>query len=297
MRSVLVEIRIYLENMIETHQKLKQLQQRILERKEEIYHDTYSRTDSDYSKVLFVERNKLFHVLFYGSVMDESFLDLLVAISQSEIAVNIESLIFHEADEGANGTMELDFTELIESNAIFSNLKYFYVKPYQNRWHNHPLIDNLNLQEEDVVSNIIAKMPSLKTLTLPNAPRKDFFKLDLSNIYSLNIYSGYEAHNFILNLSHSSNLPKLRLLQFGEYNERYMNEYPQGCTVYEHYAELFNSKVFSGISRFIIRHSILSEDQIEKLKQIRTPLKYNSFDIPSDDRPIKQQHLIFDFSD
>ncbi|MEL6930457.1 MAG: hypothetical protein AAFO95_17765, partial [Cyanobacteria bacterium J06600_6] len=59
---------------------------------------------------------------------------------------------------------------------------------------------------------------------------------------------------------------------------------------------LFNAKVFSSVSRFIIRHSILSEDQIEKLKQIRTPLKYNSFDVQSDDRPIKQKHLIFDFS-
>ena len=119
--------------MTDTYQKLKKLQQKILDRKEEIFHDTYSKTDSDYSKVLFIEKNQLFHLLFYGSVMDESFLDVVTEISNPDVAADIESLVFHEADEGANGTMELDFTELINSDAIFSNLKYFYVEPYRNR--------------------------------------------------------------------------------------------------------------------------------------------------------------------
>ena len=37
--------------MSEIYQKLKNLQQRIIEREEEIYHDTYFKTDSDYSEV------------------------------------------------------------------------------------------------------------------------------------------------------------------------------------------------------------------------------------------------------
>lgn len=73
--------------MTETYQELKKLQQRTLERKEKIHHDTYSTTDSDYSKVLFIEKNKLFHLLFYGSVMDESFSDVVSTISLPEISV------------------------------------------------------------------------------------------------------------------------------------------------------------------------------------------------------------------
>ncbi|MEM7594167.1 MAG: hypothetical protein AAF383_22090 [Cyanobacteria bacterium P01_A01_bin.83] len=216
--------------MSEIYQQLKNLQQRIIERKEEIYHDTYSKTDSDYSKVLFVEKNNLFHLLFYGVVWDESFQDVIATISQAEVSVNIESLIFHEADVGANGTMELDFTELIDSNAIFPNLKYFYIEPYRNRWHNHPII-GLNFGDDPITSQIVEKMPKLSALTIPNAPTQDFFELNLNQIFSLNIYSGYESHNFILNLSQSSNLPKLKFLQFGEYNERYMAEY-SGVQVY-----------------------------------------------------------------
>lgn len=103
--------------MTETYQELRKLQQRILERKQKIHHDTYSKTDSDYSKILFIEKNKLFHLLFYGSVMDESFSDVISTISLPEVSVNIEALIIHEADEGANGTMELDFAELV--NILF----------------------------------------------------------------------------------------------------------------------------------------------------------------------------------
>lgn len=281
--------------MTETYQNLKNLQQRIIQLEERVYPETYSRTDSDYSKILFTEKNDLFHVLFYGLVMDESFGDVIETISQPEVSVNIESFIIHEADEGANGTIDLDFTEIIDSNAIFSNLKYFYVEPYHDRWHNHPMI-GWGDDDDLMISKLIAKMPQLEALTLPNAPNQDFFRLDLNQISSLNIYSGYESHNFILNLSHSSNIPKLKFLQFGEYNERYMHEYPQGCTSFEHYVELFQSKAFSKISRFIIRHSILSEYQIEKLKEIRKPSKYKSIDVPSDEKPIKQQHLIFDFA-
>ena len=281
--------------MIDAHQELKRLQQRIIERKEEIFHDTeFLRTDSEHSKLLLIEKNQLFHILFYGSVMEESFSDLITTISKPNIAVYIESLVIHEADEGANGTIELDFTELINSNAIFTNIKYFYVEPYHIRWHNHPIIGWYS-EDDTMISKLIAKMPKLQALTIPNAPNSEFFKLDLSRVYSLNIYCGYESQNFILHLSHSSNLPKLKFLQFCEYNERYMAEYPQGCVRYEHYVELFKSEAFSTVSRFILRYSILSEYQIEKLKQICKPSKYNSFDVPSDERSPQQQHLVFDF--
>ena len=78
-------------------------------------------------------------------------------------------------------------------------------------------------------------------------------------------------------------------------SEHYMAEYPQGCVRYEHYVELFKSEAFSTVLRFILRYSILSEYQIEKLKQICKPSKYNSFDVPSHERSPQQQHLVFDF--
>lgn len=224
--------------------------------------------DESCEKLLFCPVANLFHVEFYGLAFDESFENFVEAICSPEVAPYIRSLVFRGPDEGGNGTRNWDFTQLLESPVSFPHLKSLIVEPTLPEHHNQTIIASI-YDEDGQIARLAAKAPLLESLILPSAPDETFFKIGLRHLTYLRVESGYNTQNFIFNFSQSSGFPKLRVLDFGDYSQHYMDDYPIGCTSLEHYTQLFRSKAFSGVAKFVLRNSILSTEELVELHNLK----------------------------
>lgn len=220
--------------------------------------------DESCEKLLFCPIDGLLHVEFYGTPFDESFEKFLEALCEPGLAAQVRSLVFSGPDEGTNGTRNWDFTRLLESEVTFPNLLTLVVKPTLPDDHNETIIAR-DYEEEGQIARLLAKAPALKSLTVPSAPDESFFKFEAHPLTYLRVESGYDTQNFILNLSQSHCFPKLRKLDFGDYNPRYAEETAKGCTSFEHFEQLFRSEAFSSIEVFFLRNSILPPEKLGEL--------------------------------
>ena len=62
-------------------------------------------------------------------------------------------------------------------------------------------------------------------------------------------------------------------LEFGEYNEKYMEDYASQCTPFADYEELFGADAFKPVDRFVWRNPAYSAAKIRKLKVLRPDLQ------------------------
>jgi hypothetical protein len=246
-------------------QLLRSLQQQIAERDKDI--------DEQDDRISLVEAGDLVEVEYYGFAFGESFQALVNLLCNPEVAAIIQTLTIRSVDEGANGTFYWDFSELNRSSVSFPNLMNLFVEPYQAGWHNHPVIAR-TIEEEGMIGKLLAQMPKLKELTVPNAPDASFFQVGERPLTTLRVDSGYDHQNFILNFSRSSCFPALRKLDFGDFNEQYMENYLEYRTPFEHYHELFQSQAFAGVQEFVLRNSSLSPAQEAMLRRSRRDLTF-----------------------
>src|SRR5262249_8817014 len=75
------------------------------------------------------------------------------------------------------------------------------------------------------------------------------------------------------NLARPSCFPALRCLEFGEYNEKYMEDYATRCTPFADYQALFGAKAFKPVCRFVWRNPACSATKIGQLKALRPDLQ------------------------
>jgi hypothetical protein len=80
--------------------------------------------------------------------------------------------------------------------------------------------------------------------------------------------SGYDTQNFIENLAASSSFPNLGRLEFGEYNETYMDDFASHCTPKEDYRRLFTSPAFGSVRFFRWRNPVFSREEIAELRAL-----------------------------
>ncbi len=210
---------------------------------------------------------------------DESFEEFVRALCLPEVAEQIGTLVFWGPDEGANGTKNWDFSRLLVSEVVFSNLKSLFVEPDSPEDHNHSIIAR-DYDEDGQIAGLLKKAPQLQSLTVPSAPDASFFEVGTHPLTYLRVETGYDTQNFILNFSQSSCLPLLRTLDFGDYNQRYFEEYPCGCTIFEHYKQLSRSKAFAGVGQFVLRSSILSAEQLAQLQRLRKDCQFMVIQTP-----------------
>jgi len=227
----------------------------------------------DYERLLFAEVKGLLHIEFYGEPWRETFAGFVKLVCIPDVASKIGALFFRSPDEGANGTNNWDFSKLIESEITFPNLKILFVEPYQLDWHNHPIIAEC-LEEAGMISKLITKMPNLQSMTVPNAPDASFFEMRRQSLSYLRVESGYDHQNFILNFSRSLCFPNLEVLDFSDYNEQYVDDYPAACTPFEYYVELFRSQAFASIRMFVLRNAVLSETELAELHGLRKDITF-----------------------
>lgn len=57
-------------------------------------------------------------------------------------------------------------------------------------------------------------------------------------------------------------------LQFGEYNETYMNNYLDLTTPFDHYKKLFSSGILKNLRVFILENPVCSEEELLKIKTL-----------------------------
>ena len=255
-----------------------------LEQLSEVQQAISARNESDWDdesceKLLFCPVAGLLLVEFYGFPFDESFEDFIKTLCAPGLAAHIRSLVFHGPDEGANGTRNWDFRPLLESDVMFPNLRSLVVEPTLPEHHNRTIIAG-SYEEEGQIARLLAKAPVLESLTVPSAPDENFFKIGSCPLIYLRAEAGYDTQNFILNFSQSHCFPELRVLDFGDYNQRYIEDYPAGCTPLEHFEQLFRSEAFSKVVRFVLRNSILSPEQLAELHKLKQECQFMVIQTP-----------------
>lgn len=252
--------------MTDAAQQLEDLRHRIGDGNEEEMPVEYL------SRLAVVKTGDGFHLDFYGDCFAESYSDLMTTLAQPHVAACLRSLILRGPDEGANGTKNWDLEPLLRTDAAFGQLESFAVQRNQPGDHNRAIV-GADFEEAGILARLLARSPQLQELTVPSAPNEEFFNVEERPLRHLSVDAGYDTQDFIANLARSSCFPALRTLEWGEYNETYMDDWRANCTAFEDYRALFESQAFGNITRFVWRNPVCSEDEIRKLKALKPDLQ------------------------
>ncbi len=212
------------------------------------------------------------HLDYFGTPFDDPFQQLLEAVIAPEVSAVLASLSLRGPDEGSNGTRNWDIRLLAESAMSFPRLRHLSIEQTKPTDHNRTIVA-ADYEEGGVLARLLARVPDLRSLVTPSAPDADFFRADGRPLQFLNVDAGYDTQGFIRNLARSSCFASLRHLEFGEYNEKYMEDYAAHCTPFADYEELFRAEAFKPVRRFVWRNPACSAAQIEKLKALRPELQ------------------------
>lgn len=253
--------------MASAGEQLLTLQQSISRQNDPQWPDDYIQT------LYFTEVEELFHVEYCGPFYEDTYQNLLQTLCIPDVAGKLKSLAIRGPDEGANGTRNWDFTALIEAQADFSNLTTFSVEPTAPEHHNKSIV-GIDYEEDGQIGSLLSLMPLLKALTVPSAPDASFFKRPEHPLAVLRVDSGFSHQNFVRNFSESICFTQMKMLDFGDYNQRYMKNYPEECTPLSDYEELFKSQAFQRMNGFYLRNSELTAEQLTQLGQLRQEVSF-----------------------
>lgn len=245
--------------------KLSKVQEEIHSNSSGNLHDEYR------SMLMFCDMSGLIKIKFYCDLMGEfdalnSFLQILV---DSDVSPYIKSVEFSGPDEGANGTKPWNFGAIVNSDALFPSLTSFLVESTQPQDHNCSIVSGNFYEENGMIAELIRKMPNLLSLSVPSAPNQKFFHMKQHHLNILTVQAGYDTQDFIFNLSKSSCFPKLRHLDFTDFQETYIDDYESHCTPHSHYKELFLSSGLPELRSVVLRNPLCSREEIKELKALR----------------------------
>lgn len=224
-------------------------------------------------RVYYAEVQGQLHVEFFGSPFEDAYESLLQTLCAPEVAGCLRSLTLRGPDEGSNGTRNWDLTGIIESEALFPRLNSVFIEPTAPEHHNQSIVGS-EYDEEGQIGTLLTKAPVLQSLTVPSAPDASFFQAGPRPLRFLQVDTGYAHQDFLLNLSHSDCFPDLGTLDFSDFNQRYLKDYSDECTPFEHYEQLFRSRAFQSVRRFNLRNIVLSSEQLAHLRSLRKDLQF-----------------------
>lgn len=222
-----------------------------------------------HARLTALEVGERLYLDFCGSPFDEPYHDLCLTLILPDVALRLGSLSLRSpVDEGANGTRNWNLEPLVEAQVSFPNLRSLSVEQYAPGGHNRVIVA-ADYDEAGVLGRLLHKAPSLEVLTVPTAPDAAFFALESHPLRFLSVDAGYDTQGFIRNLADSSGFTWLETLEFGEFNETYLDDFPSGCTPFDDYRRLFKSKAFATVRTFVWRNTVCSEAEIEELRSLR----------------------------
>lgn len=186
------------------------------------------------------------------------------------MANRLASLVLRTPDKGANGTCNWDLAAFVDQAPAFPRLQTCIVAQNAPGDHNRQIIARV-YTEDGVLGRLLHKAPHLQTLIVPSAPHATFFADRHAHLRMLSVDAGYDTQQFIQNLATYACFPALRTLEFGEFNETYLDDFPQGCTPFAAYQRLFMVAHFASVRSFVWRNPVCTAAEIAELRSIRTP--------------------------
>jgi hypothetical protein len=221
------------------------------------------------SRVSVLDFGQEAHIEYIGSAFDEPFDKLCATICEPSVASRLGSLILRSAeDEGANGTRNWDLAQLL-GGPDFPLLRSVQVEQNRPGDHNRIIIGSV-YDEAGAIATLLHKSPRLQFLAVPSAPDQSFFTGPRhEHLHHLSVDSGYDTQGFIANLAGSSTFPTLYALEFGEYNETYVDDFLSHCTPFQAYSDLFRSAAFARVRLFVWRNPQCTEAELEELSAMR----------------------------
>lgn len=221
-----------------------------------------------YARLAIVEADGLLHVDFCGSPLELPYTRLCEVLSDRAVAGSLASISLRSPDEGANGTCNWDLGELVGGELVFRALRSFSIQQNAPGEHNRRIVAASH-EEAGVLGRLLRKAPLLESLVVPSAPDGSFFTVSDHPLRHLSVDAGYDTQDFIAHLAASHCFPALRTLEFGEYNETYLETFPQGCTPMADYQRLFLSEAFASVKAFTWRNPVCTDDEIAALRALR----------------------------
>lgn len=228
--------------------------------------------DIDQNQLFFAPRGAGIHVAYSGEVDEEVFDRVAECLVQRDVASSLVSLELGGPDEGANGTREWVLSKLAKSPARFPKLRRFFVAPTKPEDHNQSLIvrSDLIMAEGGDIARLVAKMPKLVELTVPNAPDASFFEVPLERLEYVRIGSAFDTQGFIGNLARSERLPSLHIVDFaesGQWHAEWADARSQHLvTPFADYEALFASALMARVHTFVLRNTCLTLEQLAALE-------------------------------
>lgn len=222
-----------------------------------------------YARLSTVEYKGRLHVDFFGSPLDAPYAELCEILRSLNVANKLSSLVLRTPDDGANGTCNWDLSGLVEAETVYPTLRLLSIQQNGPSDHNRMIVGDAVFDEAGVLGTVIRKAPVLDALITPSAPNKTFFDVRNHPLRHLSVDAGYDTQNFIAHLAESKSFPGLESLEFGEYNETYLETFPQGCTPFADYQRLFRSCAFASVRRFTWRNPMCAPAEIEALRARR----------------------------
>jgi hypothetical protein len=213
-----------------------------------------------------VSTGDLLHVDFYGAPFEEAFETVCTALNKDDVAPVLASVSFRCPDQGMNGTCSFGLEAFVNRRSKFPALRSLSLQQNIPATHNRIVIGEDD--EGGILGTLLKAAPALESLVAPSAPDRSFFELSNQPLKYLNVDSGYATQNFIANLAESSSFPMLEHLEFGEYNETYMEDFASHCTPEADYRRLFTSPAFGRVQFFRWRNPVLSREQIAELRAL-----------------------------
>lgn len=218
-------------------------------------------------RVTFTEVGDQLDVDAFGVPMEKWYMELLRELTHESIAPVLRSIHFSGPDEGVNGIRNWNIEALIAPGVEFSGLEELRIERYRIGEHNRPIVA-YDHYEEGVLAEVLRLSPSLRILVAPSAPDGDFFQVGERPLETLCIDAGLEHQNFLANLAASNCFPELCTLEWGEFNETYMEEWEKQCTPLADYQALFKSEALAGVGSFVLRNPVISDAEIAALKAL-----------------------------
>jgi hypothetical protein len=218
---------------------------------------------------------------FYGDPAEEAFSDLLEALKDGRVAPHLRALTLRSPDVGMNGTRSFQLGSL--TSATFPVLSSLKVERNHPEAHNRGVIGDVD-GEFGVLGELLARCPSLLSLEVPSAPDASFFTVAHHPLHRLSVDAGYDHQGFLQNLARSTCFPKLEVLEFGEYEETYMDDFASRVTPDADYEMLFASPVMRQLTALTLRNPRFPEAMLTnvqrpglQLKLVRTRYEYGKF--------------------
>jgi hypothetical protein len=194
-------------------------------------------------------------------------------LAQADIVKHIVSLRIDGPDQGSNGCREWRFDPILKAEPVFENLRDFWIRPTATSDH------NFSMTEDGQLSQLLALMPELVNLTVPQAPEAGFFKTRYAHLRSITVGMDWRTRRFIGELAKAETLPSLTSLDFTDSLAPFLAKEAQEAewdsTPFEDYCAMLQSPVGAKLRMLRLRNTRLTEAQYLQLQAIRPHLQFS----------------------